>query len=215
MQDLEPFAVEQLNKLNDPEYLVHRTGQITHLRHLKEDLPTFDTVEIGTNRGRFLTALAEADPQRDVLGLEWREKWVNQLVAQKQRIGLDNLHVLRADARIALPILIEPKSVKVCFILYPDPWWKKKHVRRRLIDPAFLNLIGVLLREDGMLIIKTDALQLRDYMEAASREQDGLVPLPPWEWPDEREWGWSQRERGCMADGTATYRLYYGPPTGS
>jgi len=215
MQHLDPFAAEQLTKLNDPEYLAHRAESIAELRELKLELPRFDTIEIGTNRGRFLTALAEADPHRNVLGLEWREKWVNQLVAQKKRKGLDNLHILRIDARIGLPVLIEPKSLKACFILYPDPWWKTKHARRRLIDPAFLNLMGALLRDDGVLIIKTDALQLRDYMEQAAREQDGLEPIPPWEWPDERGWGWSQRERSCMADGTATYRLYYRPGTGS
>ena len=209
MLDCSPFAQKHLAKLNDPESLQHRGREVEAIVSAKATLPAIRVVEIGSNRGRFLCALARSEPTRHVLGLEWREKWVNELRKTADKRRLDNLHCLHTDARLALPLLIEPGSLDLLFVLYPDPWWKPRHASRRLVDPPFLELVAALLRDDGVLVIKTDALVLRDEIDGVAREVDAVEEIPPWEWPDERPWGWSRRERRCMGDGTATYRLYY------
>lgn len=211
MRQLSPFARHHLSALNPPGYLEHRAQELAGLIGIASQLPAIECVEIGSNRGRFLEALASGMPDHHVLGLEWREKWVKEV--RRRLVGRDvsNAHCLRVDARVGLPVLVPPASLRFLFVLYPDPWWKAKHQGRRLIDASFLRLVSELLRPGGMLIVKTDVMQLRRDVADACDEVSSLEAVPPWEYPDETRWGWTQRERRCMADGTATFRLYLRP----
>ena len=123
MPDLSIFSKKHLDKLHEGRFLCHRYREVDAVLRAKEALPPVGIVEVGSNRGRFLCALAQADPERHVLGLEWRGKWVNDLRKTRNKRELANLHCLHADARIALPLLIEPSSLEQLFVLYPDPWW--------------------------------------------------------------------------------------------
>ena len=119
------------------------------------------------------------------------------------------MHCLRADARIALPILAPSESIEQLFVFYPDPWWKKRHKNRRLFDDAFFEVAAELLAPGGELIIKTDVrLTYERATEVASRVPT-LEVMNPLDWPDERAWTFSTREVQCLSTGVATYRLYF------
>jgi tRNA (guanine-N7-)-methyltransferase len=201
----------RLLRLNHPRYLDHRADEIAQLERVAARGRRFELIEVGSNRGHFSLRLAELHHPRPVLALEWRRKWVSQLTRKARRRGLDNLVCLQADARIALPILAPPASVEALFVCYPDPWWKSRHGHRRLIDAPFLELASELLAEGGKLVVKTDAKVLRDSIVEALANVPALSQLEPTAWPDERRWAKTHRERQCLREGIATYRVVLGP----
>ncbi|MBM4321565.1 MAG: hypothetical protein FJ125_16885, partial [Deltaproteobacteria bacterium] len=89
-------------------------------------------LEIGFGDGSFLYAMARAHPGVRWLGLEVRRRLVEQTRAAARRRGLDNLHVLEGDARVILPALLpQQRRLQQVLILFPDPWWKQRHWKRR------------------------------------------------------------------------------------
>jgi len=200
-----------LESCSDPRYVDHmnRLGELARFEAFRQALAERPaTVEIGSNRGDFAMGLAASDPRERVLSVEWRGKWVSRLELAARERGLSNLLCLRGDAKLALPIICEPGSIRRLFVLYPDPWWKAKHARRRLLDPAFLRVIAELLDEQtGMLVLKTDAKVTYDTAVDSAARVSELEVADPLDFPDERGWTWTNRERSCIAAGIATYRL--------
>ena len=113
-------------------------------------------VEVGTNRGDFILSLARQHLKRRFLALEVKEKWVDWVNGIITEENLENLHMLKADANLAIPLLIGDGTMKEFYLLFPDPWWKRKHARRRLITPAFLDMIWRKLVPGGVFVFKTD-----------------------------------------------------------
>jgi tRNA (guanine-N7-)-methyltransferase len=191
--------------------LAHREKGIQSLISLGKELGDFDVIEVGSNRGRFLFQTAKKNPELRYLGIEMRKKWVRLALEDARDYMGQNLSYLIADARLALPILASRRSVRTLFVLYPDPWWKGRHHHRRVLDVPFLQLVSELLTEEGLFVIKTDVKGLYYSISDLVKEVGSLTIVPPWEWPEEREWGQSCREGKCMRDGTATYRVILRP----
>ncbi|MBN1946697.1 MAG: hypothetical protein JW797_13565 [Bradymonadales bacterium] len=202
--------VSDLDHLNDARYLAHQQLQLDTCRQFAAGLARpCRLVEIGSERGIFSRWLAERHPSESVLALEWREKWVREATRVAHRRGLANLHTLRANARVALPIIAPPRSIWRLFILFPDPWWKRKHEGRRLLDIPFFHFLAGRLEPGGLLCIKTDIRLIHQQILSMAREVDELESVNPLDWPDERDWAPTQREAHCLASGTAVYRLYF------
>ncbi len=198
-----------LELLNNSIYLAHKDRQVDSVRRFGAELAEPCTlVEIGSNRGRFAFGLARAFPDRQILAIEWRDKWVRHVQTKCEELGVTNLHCLSADARIALPLLAPIASIEKLFLLYPDPWWKKRHEHRRLLDEAFFEAVAELLAPRGELLIKTDVRLIYDQVRDATSQVGALEVLQPDDWPDECEWEFSTRERQCLDAGIATYRHY-------
>lgn len=113
-------------------------------------------MEIGFGSGLFLVELARRLPQANVIGLEISIPSLRNAVHKVRRLGLTNVCLLQADARSALQVLCEPGSIVGVFINFPDPWPKKDHLGRRLIDEQFLSLLASRLAPGGLLDIATD-----------------------------------------------------------
>ena len=86
------------------------------------ELPEAVSVEVGSNRGRFLRSLAQINPNRHHLGFEIKRKLARAAQRRVDRAELSNAHSLCADANLALPILIDDGQLSDFFLLYPDPW---------------------------------------------------------------------------------------------
>lgn len=113
-------------------------------------------VEIGFGSGLFLADLARRMPQANILGLEISIPSVRNAARKVRRAGLANVCLMQADARSALHALCLPGSIDRVYINYPDPWPKKGHAGRRLIDDEFLELLASRMRPGGELDIATD-----------------------------------------------------------
>lgn len=156
---------------------VKREGRITEgQRHaLKELWPKFgvepqglldfkalfgreaDTVlEIGFGNGDTLLQMAQAEPDSDFIGIEVYESGAGRLLANIDAEGLSNLRVIKHDAVEILRNNIPDQSLTRVMIFFPDPWPKKRHHKRRLIQPDFVSLLQSKLMLDGILHCATD-----------------------------------------------------------
>ena len=126
------------------------------------------TLEIGFGNGEHLASLAAAHPERDYLGVEVHRPGVGHLLMLAATNNLTNLRASTHDAVEVLREQIAPGALDEVLVLFPDPWHKKRHNKRRLIQPPFVELIASRLAPGGMLKLATDweeyALQMLDVM---------------------------------------------------
>lgn len=119
-------------------------------------------LEIGCGKGKFITALATADPSSNYYGLEKVPSIVVMAMEKAREAAVENLHFLIDDA-VSLPDKCPPGSVDVIFLNFSDPWPKKKQAKRRLTYHSFLNIYRGLLKPEGYVFFKTDNEKLFDY----------------------------------------------------
>ena len=134
-------------------------------------------VEIGFGNGENLAALAAAHPERDYLGIEVHRAGVGRLMLAGETAHLTNLRIVCHDAVEVLETQLASQSLSEVLILFPDPWHKKRHHKRRLIQPPFVELVVSRLHAGGVLRLATDwepyALQMLEVLSA----NRGLVNL--------------------------------------
>lgn len=114
------------------------------------------TLEIGFGNGDNLAALAAAHPERDFVGLEVHAPGVGHLLLKAAGHGLTNLRVIQHDAVEVLRDRIAPDSLDAILVLFPDPWHKKRHHKRRLVNARFAELAASRLAPGGTLQLATD-----------------------------------------------------------
>jgi tRNA (guanine-N7-)-methyltransferase len=129
------------------------------------------TLEIGFGNGEHLASLAAAHPERDYFGIEVHRPGVGHLLMLAGERGLSNVRASQHDAVEVLLHQIPPGSLDEVLVLFPDPWHKKRHNKRRLIQPPFVELLAPRLRKGGVLRLATDweeyALQMLDVLRGA------------------------------------------------
>jgi tRNA (guanine-N7-)-methyltransferase len=143
-------------------------------------------IEIGFGAGEALCSFAQEHPQTDCLGIEVHRPGIGHLLLGTHAAGLTNLRVIAHDAVEVLQQL-PPASIDLIHIFFPDPWPKKRHHKRRLIQPEFVNLLARSLRPSSTLRLATDwqhyALQMRDVIDAEAALENcagaaGFMPRP-------------------------------------
>ena len=131
-------------------------------------------IDLGCGDGRFLLAMAEQYPQRNFIGVERLLGRVRKVCRHGEREGVTNIRVLRLETTYAVEWLLPKRSADRVHLLFPDPWPKKKHHKRRLMaQPDFLRSVAELLKDDGEFLFKTDH---EEYFEVA-REAVEECPL--------------------------------------
>ncbi|MEU0466253.1 MULTISPECIES: tRNA (guanosine(46)-N7)-methyltransferase TrmB [unclassified Amycolatopsis] len=144
-------------------------------------------LEIGSGMGETTAQLAAAEPEVNYVAVEVYEAGLGQLMLRAERLGLENLRLLHGDAVIALKEHIEPDSLSGVRIFFPDPWPKKRHHKRRLVQPDFVKLVASRLAPGGILHMATDWEHYAEQMlevcsaEPALRNRfDDWAPRPSW-----------------------------------
>jgi tRNA (guanine-N7-)-methyltransferase len=130
------------------------------------------TLEIGFGNGEHLVALAIAHPQRSFLGVEVHRPGVGRLLLALEARALDNVRIICHDAVEVLERQLASESLAEVLILFPDPWPKKRHHKRRLIQRPFVELLATRLAPGGALHLATDwqpyALQMLETLSAVA-----------------------------------------------
>ena len=121
-------------------------------------------LELGFGRGELLLDLAEQNPKRVYLGVEISRKRVEKVQRRAEKRELANVFLLHAPAEFALTRVLPPSCVEECWINCPDPWPKKRHWRRRLVQQPLLDLLGAALTPGGLLHVSTDHEGYRDWI---------------------------------------------------
>ncbi|MBI1987918.1 MAG: tRNA (guanosine(46)-N7)-methyltransferase TrmB [Nitrospinae bacterium] len=134
-------------------------------------------VEVGFGNGSFLVAMAQRDPASNFLGIEIYSRGMRRALRRIERAGLNNVRLLRAEASAALPRLFGPEEVGEVYINFPDPWPKKRHWKRRLIKPSFVETLYRVLEGGGRVHLATDHFDYAQEMLASFEGQDGFLNL--------------------------------------
>lgn len=135
------------------------------------------TLEIGFGNGDHLAARAQAEPERDFLGIEVHLPGIGHLLRAAAAADLGNLRVIEQDAVDVLRTRIAPGALDEVQILFPDPWPKKRHHKRRLIQPEFAALVASRLRTGGRLHLATDWAPYAEQMREVLGTCTLLAPL--------------------------------------
>jgi tRNA (guanine-N7-)-methyltransferase len=113
-------------------------------------------VEIGFGRGSFLLALARARPERNFYGVEYAKRWASRLARLAERDGVANMIAIHADIRCLVQTMFWPESVSAYHLYFPDPWWKRRHQRRRLFQEDFAAALARTLTPGGTIFLASD-----------------------------------------------------------
>ncbi len=129
-------------------------------------------LEIGFGAGEALLEFAAAHPEMDCIGVEVHRPGVGRLLLGAEAVGLRNLRVICHDAVEVLQHQLAPASIDLAHVFFPDPWPKKRHHKRRLIQPPFVELLAKTMAPGGTLRLATDwesyAEQMREVIGASS-----------------------------------------------
>jgi len=171
-------------------------------------------LDIGSARGRFLLAMAALKPELNHLGLEIRRPLVEAAEADRRRQGLGNLRFLYGNANVNLPDwlpLLRPGQLELVTLQFPDPWFKLRHHKRRVLQPALLLALAPALAPGRSLFLQSDVEALitpmRQLVEASGGFQvagpetcgPAVNPLPVA----------TERERQVLAAGLPVHRSLY------
>ena len=144
-------------------------------------------VEIGFGNGANLIHMAQQRPDADYLGIEVHRPGVGRVLMEVERLGLSNVRVSDHDAVEVIGEQLPEGSLDEALVLFPDPWHKKRHHKRRLLNEAFVALLASRLKPEGLLRAATDwepyAQQMLEVFGACplltnTATEGGYVPRP-------------------------------------
>ncbi|SFP83593.1 tRNA (guanine-N7-)-methyltransferase [Amycolatopsis arida] len=144
-------------------------------------------LEIGSGMGETTAELAAAEPEVNYVAVEVYKAGLGQLMLRADKLGLRNLRLLHGDAVVLLTEHVAPATLAGVRIFFPDPWPKKRHHKRRLVQPSFVALVASRIAPGGALHLATDWENYAEQMlEVCSAEPllcnrfPDWAPRPPW-----------------------------------
>ncbi len=144
-------------------------------------------VEIGSGMGETTARIAMENPDIDYLAIEVHSPGVGSLLRRVEEEGLTNLRVVQHDAVEVMRDMVPEGSLSAIHVFFPDPWPKKRHHKRRLVQPAFAALAASRLAQGGRLHVATDWQEYAEQVLAVLAATPGLrntaadfAPRPPW-----------------------------------
>jgi tRNA (guanine-N7-)-methyltransferase len=172
-------------------------------------------LEIGSGHGGFALAFARERPRRALVAIEQRRSFAEALAGKARKRGHANLVAICGDARALAPRLFAQGSLAAIHVHFPDPWWKRRHERRRLVDDGMSRLLLRLLAPGGLLDFRTDveryAHEAIERLEAVGFVNEAGAGRFAEAAPDELP---STREKRYLAAGEPVWRLRLRRPIG-
>ncbi len=132
-------------------------------------------IEIGIGKGTFLLARAKQRPEVNLLGIEYATSYAAYSGDRARRAGLENVRVVATEAERIFEQHLAPVSILRVHIYFPDPWPKRKHHRRRLIQPAFIDTVRRALQLGGQLLLVTDHRDYFEHMQRVLHDVEGFA----------------------------------------
>lgn len=169
------FGVEYVASPVDPAALFGRDAPLV--------------LEIGFGMGQSLLAQAQAEPEKDFLGIEVHAPGVGAALMGIEEKSVGNLRVMRHDAVEVLTNMLPDAGIDRLQLYFPDPWHKKRHHKRRIVQPEFVALLVRRMKPGGLVHFATDWQPYAEWMLDILRNEPGLknlspagdyVPVPAW-----------------------------------
>lgn len=163
-------------------------------------------MEIGAGDGSFLLAYAQGHPERNFLGVERLLGRLRKIDRRGQRLGLRNLLGVRIEATYLVEYLLPPSSVTALHIYFPDPWPKRRHWDRRVVNDRFTTLAAQVLAPGGKVYLRTDDVSYFTQMQTVFSR---AAAFSPGETPAELAATLTDFERHFNARGVPTLRAAF------
>jgi tRNA (guanine-N7-)-methyltransferase len=188
-----------------------------HFAEFRGQIPELDAarpieIEIGCAEAQFLFERAKADPSRQYVGLEIREELVHWVNRHAEAAKLP-LAAVFCQAQLHLPLIFEGHKVDRVYLNFPDPWFKKRHLNRRMIDDQLAVAIGEVMRPGGEILMQSDVWDVAlDAMEVLERRDELFENLAgDWTfWRQGNPYGArSWREQNAEETGLPIWRIRY------
>jgi tRNA (guanine-N7-)-methyltransferase len=177
------------NPLRTAEYLARRDTCLAELTASLHEIlrgKTQVTFEIGCGHGHYLTGYATAHPQSFCLGIDLLKDRIARATRKRDRAGLPNLVFLQAEATDVLTTLPASTRLSDIFILFPDPWPKRRHHKNRILQPEFLTTLAQKTSPSARLFFRTDyALYFEDAHATLAAHPDWTLADCAEAWPFE------------------------------
>ncbi len=200
-QHVNPFAKRYLRPVRIPDW-----------QKVYADLSRPLHLDIGCARGRFVLQMAQQHSESNFLGLEIREPLVEDANVRRDELGLDNLHYLFCHANQSLEAILAslpPGYLAATYIQFPDPWFKKRHVKRRVVQPELVAAIARYLRPLGTVFLQSDVLAIATEMRDRFAEHPAFVPASSGWLPENPLPVATEREVATYAKGEPVYRTLF------
>lgn len=165
-------------------------------------------LDIGFGRGLSLFERAALSPDSRIIGIEIKTKLAYKVDQRLRKHDLRNVKVVCGDAREILKRAEPAGSVERASLHFPDPWWKKRHDKRRVIGDALLTELARLMKPGGQLFIQTDVEHRAEQYVAKLREREELALLSESGYVAQNPFGArSNREKRAIEDGLPLWRI--------
>ena len=152
--------------------------------NLSEIFPRSEKIimEIGFGMGEATAIIAKNHPDNAYIAVDVHPPGIGKLLGRIVENGLTNLRVIEDDVHIVLPHMFEDESLDAIHLYFPDPWPKKKHNKRRIVNEGFLALIHPKLKKGGYIHIATDwvpyAVSIEEVFAASTLFSGGVIEKP-------------------------------------
>ncbi len=135
-------------------------------------------LEIGFGDGDLLAEMAVQHPENDYIGVEVHEPGIGHCLLRLERLGLGNVRLIRHDAVEVLQWQVPERSLAGVNLFFPDPWPKKRHHKRRLVQPEFVRLLASRLVPGGQFRVATDWVPYAEHIDEVMAGQELLESVP-------------------------------------
>lgn len=159
------YGMSLTNGLIDPQQVFGRQAPLN--------------LEIGFGMGRSLATMAAAAPEQDFIGIEVHKPGCGALLADIAHFELTNLRIYRADANDVLNLCLPDASLDRLMLFFPDPWPKKKHHKRRIVQSDFAQRVRGKLKMGGLFHLATDWEPYAEHMLEVMNAEEGFVNTSP------------------------------------
>jgi tRNA (guanine-N7-)-methyltransferase len=160
-------------------------------------------LDLGAGDGGFALAYAKQHPEINLLAVERLLGRVRKIEKRAVRAGQQNLRIVRLEFGYLVRYLLPPGSISIAHILFPDPWPKRRHWPRRLMQPDFVRDLAVALKPRGELRFTTDHDHYFETATQAIRDAKVLQSAPEWDWSVDPK---TDFQKTFDVEGRATHR---------
>ena len=169
-------------------------------------------LDLGCGRGHFLLQMAQLQPEWNFLGLEIREPLVHQALERRDQLAATNLHYLFCNANTSLESLFKiwpDHPLQKVTIQFPDPWFKKRHHKRRLVQPELVAELARLMPMGGAVVLQSDVEEVAWEMCDRFQENPAFARTSPGWLADSPLPAMTEREKTTLAQGKPVYRAVF------
>jgi len=170
-------------------------------------------LEIGIGKGYFLQYAAAAAPEHNFIGIEIRRKYLNVARLRTEKRPIPNVRFVCGEAFSFMENHLKPESLHAVHLYFPDPWPKKRHHKRRLFSPEFIQLVFDRLVPGGLLLIATDHMGYWEHICEVLAAQTLLTRCEALPQPPQGADGLTNYEKKYLLEGRDINRIGYRKPT--